>query len=161
MSSIYALGFLESFSSIFSAMFVAAGVLLIAAAIRRFERQQRKVNTVELLSRHFRNLHMPHEALALVSADQFSVGLHAQPPEHSTAYLQILQYLNEMEFVAVLVNSRVVDEELAAQLMRSAVVRSYRSLIEYIMKARAETGLASLFVELEALSHRWSNNRDF
>jgi hypothetical protein len=46
-------------------------------------------------------------------------------------------------------------------MMQSAVIKAYRSLIEYIMKCRAETENASLYVELEALAHRWGSYNDF
>jgi Domain of unknown function (DUF4760) len=160
MSSIYIIEYLSSFSTVFAAIFIAMGVLLIVQSIRRFEAQQRRVNTADLLGKFYRDLQLPRKALEQVSADEFAIGLQGQSPEKLDFYLTILKYLNEMEFVSLLINSRTVDEHMAKRMMHSALVRAFRSMIEYIMKVRAETGNSALYSELETLAHRWGEPRD-
>ena len=151
---------LLSFITILTTILVAMCTLLIAQTARRFERQQRRVNTVDLLGKFYRDMMLPLEAIENLPADEFVLGIRNQRPEKMESFITIMKYLNEMEMVAILINSGTVDEGLAKRLMRTSLVNAFHSMIEYIMKVRAKTDNSALYNELETLAHRWGDSRD-
>jgi Domain of unknown function (DUF4760) len=161
MSKFYVLDFLSSFSSLFTAIFVAFGVLLVVRGMQRLERQQKATQTAELIAKYFWQMQFPRDAVRALPADDF-VAISGLPAnERPQAFEQITTFLNDVEFLAMLVNSGTIDEKMVATMMRSQIVGAFAGLIEYIIKTREKTGNPSLFKELEVLAHRWGGSRDF
>lgn len=155
----YALEYINAFSGLISACLIMAGVMLAYQSSRQYLTQQRRKATAELLAPYYDRIIAPKGAFKIVSADEFSEGSSSLSAEKLESIKQIISYLNALEYISLLVNSKTVDEAMASSLVRGSVVAAFETLIEYILKVRVATNNPRLYQELEALAHRWGDDR--
>jgi hypothetical protein len=141
-------------SSVFSAIFIA----YIAIYLKHWKRNQVLNATIPLLAQYSDKIIFPSAAIARISPSQFidpAIDTEYRYVTEAAAKKELLSFLNSMEYVATLINSRVIDEQLAREFLEGAVSKSFLELQVYIMAAREAAKRHKLFNNFEELARRW------
>ena len=151
---------LPAFSTYFSTFtFAAFAWIAIVAAKNR----ERKHHTFVMLCENNRDPELD-KAFAIVKAlheDQNAEVKHyAHNNKHSDEEAVYIRYLlNHYENICIGMKMGAYDEDVVFSAERTIIIHAYTQCESYIKELRAQTGVKTSYIELEALVQRWEDKR--
>lgn len=146
------LDLLVSFGTTISS-FVVAFVAIFAARELILLKQQQRINlTVNFLANYPEKIIFPTGAFNHVPPKEFASTDDFWPTKEK---VELIKFANSMEYVAMLVRNRAVDERLAKEYLRGSLVAAFKKMQFHIMAVREATSNPSCYFEFEALARRW------
>ncbi|WP_349321673.1 DUF4760 domain-containing protein [Asticcacaulis sp. MM231] len=151
------LGATISIGGTLASMIIALVALRFTQTFSAWRQEQRLAKTVDILTQYRDIRIFPIEVFAELTPEQFS----SSHNELSTNIYRrkAIEYLNSMEFIALLINSKAIDEDICFKFMRPTTISSFSRLLSYILSAREHANNSDLYSEFEELARRWGGDR--
>ena len=158
--------FTHSYGQWFSplAIFVSAGVAILLGryAANKNKEIARKRATLDVILQSESDGYFERIYTVFASEKQRKAGLvalfNSETDSEKKAKLEVDNFLNHYELIAISIESEILDEEFYKKWMKSTYIKHYQESLEYICRTRRDNPKA--YIAFEALAKKWEQEKN-
>lgn len=146
------------YSGVFMSTAVVFAIYYAIFHARRTAIEARRTASLKALHDLRAEIMFPNRAISEITPEIFAQGIGRN--EREDRYIrEITQFMNNMEYLAMLVLEDVADERILRRFLLKPLVEAYDSLILHITMLREMHGNPTLYADFEQLAYRWRDEK--